>query len=93
MLHNYIPDYRKSDGEKLQLFMYVAGGFKRTFEAKLRELASQAGLIGLGILAQSLLEIVYWAQSHPDRKPLIRNKIIKFPESKVVFMDDFIEES
>lgn len=56
---DYIPDYSGAvHGRKLEFFLYLAGGFADSFNAKLRNVMDKGGLPGAGISMRTLLFLV-----------------------------------
>lgn len=88
MLHNYIPFYRNQDGDRLHLFMYVAGGFGNRFDSQLQSISDEAENIGgLGITASDLLDL---AMNYRDRRDEIRERLIGLAqENRVIGVRDF----
>ena len=88
MLHNYIPAYRRQDGDRLRLFMYVAGGFGTRFATQLQSLAQEAETGGLGITAADLLDL---AVNHRDRRDAVRERLMELAgENRVIEVRDFL---
>ena len=88
MLHNYIPFYRNQDGDRLCLFMYVAGGFGNRFVAQLQSMSGSDGIGGLGITAANLLAL---ATIYRDRRDDIRERLMVLSsENRVVEVRDFL---
>lgn len=58
MVHNYLPYYKNQDGEKLKFFMYIAGGFKTTFSAQVKQVCEQSSLSGCGISASNVIRLL-----------------------------------
>lgn len=78
MLHNYLPYYKEKDGQKFAFFLYVAGGFKSTFDAQVKDICHQSEVSGGGINASNVIKLldVYKSSSlkHGDLKKLFMLK-------------------
>lgn len=62
---DYIPDYSGAvQGRKLEFFLYLAGGFADSFNAKLRNVMDKSGIPGAGISMRALLHLVEAYDGH-----------------------------
>lgn len=73
MLNNYIPNYNEHvDDEELEFFLYVSGGFGKTFNDHVENLAKSSGVDGAGITARNLINLSKLAKKnsldHADLK-------------------------
>ena len=74
MLHNYLPYYKGKDGHKFNFFLYIAGGFKSTFDVQVKDICYQAKISGSGINASNVIKLLDAYKSsnlkHRDLKKL-----------------------
>jgi hypothetical protein len=64
MLVNYIPSFQNNETDPLLLFLYVAGGFRRTFNGQIASMAQESGLNGCGITAANALRLADYCRRH-----------------------------
>lgn len=63
---DYIPDYGGLvQGRPMSFFLYIAGGFAPSFNAKLRNVIDKSGLPGAGIAIQPLRQLI---AGYPDSR-------------------------
>ncbi|MEX3566593.1 restriction endonuclease FokI C-terminal domain-containing protein [Micrococcus endophyticus] len=66
MITNYIPAYADGVEERpLRFFMYVSGGFARSFTAKLQTVVDRSGSSGSGIAIQAWRHLI---RAYPDSR-------------------------
>lgn len=59
MISNYIPRYSGGiEGHPLEFFMYISGGFSRSFNAKLQVVSQRSGKPGCGIAIQPWRQLI-----------------------------------
>ncbi|MDO5633532.1 MAG: restriction endonuclease FokI C-terminal domain-containing protein [Micrococcus sp.] len=86
MITNYVPAYADGVHEKeMRFFMYIAGGFSRSFNAKLAIVEKRAGTSGSGIAIQAWKHLI---RKYPDSALTHEDLVDLWGSGREITVDD-----